>query len=348
MSFLDLPGITPQFVAMNRSRTGGAGLDPFEYERVTGPLTSLHDWPAAFREAGLRHHRNAETYERAGRVRSAGEAYRHASRWFHCAGLLPHPDRALAARTAAEADAAMDRAMALLEPDSVRLKGPSFTGRLRLPAGAGDRPPSPVVVIVPGLDSSKEEFHDLADALLARGTAVFAMDGPGQGALAARTTVRADYHRVLTEAVDALESRAEVGAIGVIGLSLGGYYAALGAAHEPRIRAAATVSGPHRLLWDELPPFVTETLAQRAGSPEAAHRFTASVDLRETASRIPCPLLVVDGGQDIVPGAENGELLARDAPHGEYHLVPYGDHLLGNARPAWLPSTADWLTARLA
>src|SRR5882672_7638701 len=120
-SFIDLPGILPQFVAVNRSRTSGAGLDSFEYDRVTASLASLQAWPAAFRDTGLRHCTAAEAYENKGNTVSAGEEYRAAARWFHCAVLLPHPDRALAARAAAEADDAMRRALAHLDPAAERL-----------------------------------------------------------------------------------------------------------------------------------------------------------------------------------------------------------------------------------
>ncbi|MCQ4084720.1 hypothetical protein NGB36_30135 [Streptomyces sp. RB6PN25] len=50
---------------------------------------------------------------------------------------------------------------------------------------------------------------------------------------------------------------------------------------------------------------------------------------------------------DVIPGVTNGGRLAAEAPQGEYLLVPHGDHLLGNARADWLPSTADWLADRL-
>src|ERR1035441_7895537 len=41
--------------------------------------------------------------------------------------------------------------------------------------------------------------------------------------------------------------------------------------------------------------------------------------------------------------ATNGAVLADAAPRAEYLLVPGGDHMVGNARWAWLPGTADWL-----
>jgi len=338
-TFFDVPGILPEFVALNRSRTSGAGLDPFEYDRVTAPLTSLYDWPAALRDQALAHRAAAVSYETEGRTVSAGEAYRVATRWFHCAVLLPHPDREFTAQAAREADEAMGRALAHLDPTAVRLAGEGFTGRLRRPAAANGS----TVIVIPGLDSSKEEFHDVTEALLRRGTAVFSMDGPGQGVLAATTVVEADYQRVVSRVIDALG----LPEVGVIGMSLGGYYAAVSAAHEPRIRAAAAVSGPFRLTWEKLPPFVTDTLTQRAGSIDAAREFAGRVDLRDVAARIACPLRVVEGGTDDTPGVAPAERLAADAPRGELLLVPHGDHLLGNARADWLPSTADWLVGAL-
>ncbi|MGC5014377.1 alpha/beta hydrolase family protein [Streptosporangium sp. DT93] len=320
------------FAALNLSRATGAGLDPHEYLRVTGELTDLDGWGEAFmRVAG-------EHLARAGQAATAissGEHFQVAARWFHFATLGPNRERALAA---AEADAAMGRALDLLDPAARRIEGRDFAGWLRGPAGA-----AATAVVVPGLDSGKEEFHDVIGALLRRGLAVFAMDGPGQGVLAATTTVRADYHRVVGRVVDELG----VERVGLVGLSVGGYYVAESAAREPRVAATVAVSGAFRLDWDDLPPPLRDILVQRAGGKEAARRFAGQVDLSALAPRIASPLLVVDGGQDIVPGMVNCEALARLAPHGRYLNVPHGDHLLGNARPDWLATAADWLRAAL-
>ncbi|MEV4224933.1 alpha/beta fold hydrolase [Nonomuraea sp. NPDC049725] len=321
------------FAAANLSRATGAGLDPHEYLRVTGELTDLDQWGEAFMRAAREH------VARAGQAATAistGEHLRAAARWFHFATLGPNRQSALAA---AEADTAMERALELLEPQARRIEGPGFTGWLRGPADA-----AATVVVVPGLDSGKEEFHDLVTALLRRGLAVFAMDGPGQGALAATSTVRADYHHVIGQVIDTLRPRN----VGLVGLSLGGYYVAESAARESRVAAALTVSGPFRLHWDDLPPPVRDLLIQRAGGEEAARRFAGQVDVSALAPQIICPLLVIDGGQDVIPGVTNGEPLARLAPHGHYVWLPHGDHLLGNARPDWLATAADWISAALA
>ncbi|MFI6417401.1 alpha/beta hydrolase family protein [Streptomyces sp. NPDC050842] len=320
------------FAAAQWTRATGTGVDPHEYHRVTDALTSVADWGPSFVRTGEAY---LERAEGAGSSVTAGEYLLTAARWFHLATLAPYAD---AARAAAAADRAVSQALTVLEPGARRVTGEGFTGRLR---GPSDAPGT--VVVVPGLDSAKEEFLDLVDALLARGLAVFAMDGPGQGVLAATSTLTPDYEQVVGRVVDALG----VPRIGLVGLSLGGYFAARTAALEPRVAAVATVSGPFRLDWAELPEPVRDIMARRTGGADAAREFVRGVDLTDLAPRIAAPLLVVDGGQDVIPGVTNGEPLARLAPHGTYLSVPHGDHLLGNARPDWLPRLADHLTNTL-
>ncbi|MFF7890568.1 alpha/beta hydrolase [Streptomyces sp. NPDC007907] len=322
----------PDFAAAQWTRATGAGVDPHEYRRVTAALTRVADWGPAFSHTGQAF---VERAERAGSSVSAGEHLLMAARWFHLATLAPYAE---AGRAAAAADEALSRALTVLEPGARRVSGTGFTGWLR---GPSDAPGT--VIVVPGLDSAKEEFLDLTAALLARGLAVFAMDGPGQGALAATTTLTPHYEQVVGRVVDALG----VPHVGLVGLSLGGYHVARTAALEPRVAAAATVSGPFRLDWDRLPPPVRDVMTRRAQGADAARAFARRVDLTGLAPRITAPLLVVDGGQDVIPGVTNGEPLARLAPHGTYLPVPHGDHLLGNARGDWLFPLADHLAHTL-
>ncbi|MEU3750388.1 MULTISPECIES: alpha/beta hydrolase family protein [Streptomyces] len=326
------PTSAAEFAAAQWTRATGAGVDPHEYHRVADGLTDVADWGPSFVRTGQAY---LERAEGAGPSVTAGEYLLTAARWFHLATLAPYAE---AGRAAAAADRALGLALEMREPGARRLTGEGFTGWLRGPADAPG-----TVVVVPGLDSAKEEFLDLADALLDRGLAVFAMDGPGQGALASTTAMRADYEHVVGRVVDALG----VARVGLVGLSLGGYFAARGAATEPRVAAVATVSGPFRLDWAELPQPVRDIMARRTGGADAAREFAGHVDLTDLAPRIAAPLLVVDGGRDVIPGVTNGEPLARLAPHGTYLSVPHGDHLLGNARPDWLPHLVDHLTDSL-
>ncbi|MET9931548.1 MULTISPECIES: alpha/beta fold hydrolase [unclassified Streptomyces] len=339
----NLAGDVAGFAAAQWTRATGAGVDPHEYRRVTDGLGSVADWGPAFVRTGREHVRRAEDAGGAGSSVSAGAHLLTAARWFHLATLAPY---AGAGRAAAAADEALGRALAVLEPGARRVSGEGFTGWLRLPpapAPVRDGGAAGTVIVVPGLDSAKEEFLDLASALLARGLAVFAMDGPGQGVLAASSTLVPEYEEVVGRVVDALG----LARVGLVGLSLGGYFAARTAALEPRVAAVATVSGPFRLDWDELPPPVRDIMARRTGGAGTAREFARHVDLTGLAPRITAPLLVVDGERDVIPGVTDGGPLARSAPHGTHLSVPHGDHLLGNARPDWLPRLADHLAHAL-
>ncbi|MEU4352681.1 alpha/beta fold hydrolase [Streptomyces sp. NPDC023838] len=321
-----------EFAAAQWTRATGTGVDPHEYRRVTNGLASLTDWGPSFVRTGHNYLRRAQD---AASPLAEGEYLLMAARWFHLATLAPSPE---AHRAAAAADDALGQALTVLETDARRVSSEGFTGWLRGPADAPG-----TVVVVTGFDSAKEEFLDLTSALLARGLAVFAVDGPGQGVLAATTTFVPDYERVVGRIIDALG----VARIGLVGLSLGGYFAARTAALEPRVAALATVSGPFRLDWEQLPAPVRDIMAIRTGSGAAAHEFARQVDLAALAPRITVPLLVVDGEQDVIPGVTNGEHLARLAPRGSYLSVPHGDHLLGNARPDWLSHLSNHLVHTL-
>lgn len=340
-SFLDLDEAVPGFIQINRSRAIAGGIDSCEYDQVTASIESLHEWPARFRAAGHAHYLLGEDAGQAGRRVSAGQAFLAAAAWFHFTTILPSHDRA----GHAEAGNAMRRALTYLDPTASVLHGRQFTGILRRPEVA----PNPALVVVaPGMDSSKEEFHAVAEALLRRGVATLSIDGPGQGELATRSAPTAHYDLVVSEALDAVQATGLVpSSIGILALSLGGYYAPVSLAREPRLSAGVAVSGPYRLVWDELLPFLVESLALRAGSITAARAFAERIDLTNIAATIEPPLLVVDGGMDVIPGFINGQMLAEQAQRGEYLLIPEGDHLIGNARWKWLPYAADWLTEHL-
>lgn len=330
-AFFDEP-VAP-FAAANRSRAIAAGVDPHQYDEVTAGLASLREWTDAFTRTGREHLALAGE---ARLPRSAGEAFRDAALWFHFATVLPNPDLAEHGRAAAASADALRRSLARLAPDAEHLTGPDFTGVLRRPS-----PDAPLVVLVPGMNSGKVEFMPIAEALLHRGLAVLAIDGPGQGELAVRGPWVADYQRIVRQALDAVDGLPS--SIGLVGLSMGGFLASVAALHEPRIGAVVTVSGPTALTWDELPPYVTESFVLRMGGETAAREFAGRV----TAPPVPQPLRVLDGGLDVIPGVANGAELARRAANGEYVLIPEGNHLLENRRWAWLPGTLDWLAARL-
>jgi pimeloyl-ACP methyl ester carboxylesterase len=207
--------------------------------------------------------------------------------------------------------------------------------------------------MIPGLDSVKEELQATAEYLLARGLAVIAIDGPGQGETEYELPIEPAYERVTTAVADYLKGRDDIDPdrIGVFGVSLGGYYAARSAAYEPRVRAAVDLAGPYRfdLDWDTLAPQTRTTFQHRSGAASAAQarEQAATLTLEEAAPRITCPLLVVHGGRDRLIPAYHAERLAREAPGAELLLYPDGGHGVTNHAFESRAAIADWLAARL-
>ncbi len=106
--------------------------------------------------------------------------------------------------------------------------------------GRGTR--APCVVFFDGLDVTKEiQFVRGVPDLVKRGISCLVMDGPGTGeAIRFRNYyLRHDYEVAGSACVDWLEKRADVNPkrIGIVAISLGGYYAPRCAAMEPRFAA---------------------------------------------------------------------------------------------------------------
>src|SRR5918912_1308384 len=154
------------------------GVDPNDFARTTAPLERWAEWLPAWCALGERHAQLAREAQELGRTRTAGEAWVRAALAYHFAkfvwmvDLERHRD-------------ASERAVAAL----------------RRPAGSR-RPP--LALLLPGLDSTKEEFFSWENVFLVRGMATFSLDGPGQGEGGYDLHIRPDYEAAVAAALDAL------------------------------------------------------------------------------------------------------------------------------------------------
>jgi 5-aminopentanamidase len=326
------------------------------YPDFAATMARIGRWDDWCREWGrtARHYEQlAETAEAAGRTVTAGEAWRRAALCWHWGKFVftdhPAEQRAAHERTVACFRRGAGTLSPPAEPVRVPYAGSTLAAYLRVPPGA----PPPIVVMIPGLDSVKEELQATGEYMLRRGLAVIAVDGPGQGEAEYEFPIEPAYERVVTAVADYLKGRDDVDPdrIGVFGVSLGGYYAARSAAYEPRVRAAVELAGPYRfdLDWDTLPPQTRTTFQHRSGaaSPAQARERAAALTLEDAAARITCPLLVVHGGRDRLIPAYHAERLAREAPAAELMLYPDGSHGLTNHAFESRAAMADWLAGHL-
>ncbi|MGH8874414.1 MAG: alpha/beta hydrolase family protein, partial [Acidimicrobiia bacterium] len=230
-------------------------------------------------------------------------------------------------------------------------EGTRLVGNLRRPAG---RALPPLVLLLPGLDSTKEEFFNWENVFLARGVATLSLDGPGQGETGYTTYIRHDYETAVGAVLDHLARRSDLdhGRVGAAGVSLGGYYAARVAAFEPRLGAAAAIGGPYDFgrFWDDLPPNTRETFRHHSGAPDEAEarRRASLLSLVGVAESIHLPLLVVFGKQDRLIPHQEAERLAAEAPGARLVMYEEGNHVCNNIPYKYRPLVADWMAEQLA
>ena len=331
-----------------------AGVDYNDFVATTARVETWEEWLDAWCDNADMHAGLADEAAAKGNRLSAGEAWARATVGYHFAKFVwvVDPERSRAA--ADKAVAAMAKAHEYLDPDAERvevpLDGGRVVGNLRRPAG--EACPA-LVLLIPGLDSTKEEFFRLENVFLDRGMATLSVDGPGQGESGYELPIRADYDVAVTAVLDAIADRTDVDTdrVGLLGVSLGGYYAPRVLAFEPRVRAGVGLSGPYRFsdIWDEVPPQTRETFVAKsfAKDDDEGRAKAAELDLSGVAERIQQPYLAITGKLDRLIPWEQTERAASEAPHGTFLLHEDGNHGCANVPYKTRPVAADWLREQL-
>jgi dipeptidyl aminopeptidase/acylaminoacyl peptidase len=326
---------------------------------VTHSLTRWQDWCAAWSGAADKHETLGRTALAEGRTRSAGEHLARAAVYFHFGKFLFVDDVPQMRKAHESAVRCLDDALPHLDPAGRRVEipfeGSRLVGILRRPSTtAYGEGPSPLVVMIPGLDSAKEEFRSTEALFLDRGVATFSVDGPGQGEAEYDLPIRGDWSAPGTAIVDAVAALPEVDGerIGVWGVSLGGYYAPrVAAALGDRLKACVALAGPYNFgaCWDALPPLTRKAFQVRSGAAddEAARQQALTLDLAGQAQHIAAPLLVVTGKLDRLIPWQDAARLAGEVDGAQLILLEDGNHGCMNVWPEHRPYTADWVAARL-
>jgi len=202
-----------------------------------------------------------------------------------------------------------DRIMALSPSPIERVEVPFEGSSIQLVIHLlPDRRRAPVVLYVPGMDETKESSGSPRSYFLQRGVHYAAMDGPGQGMSNIRKLRVTDdnYERAGSAVIDYLAARSEVdaGRIGLMGRSMGSFWAPRIAAHDPRVNALAATSAcfaPKLFIFDQASPRFKQVFMYMAGLTDDEDAFDAMADrmvLTGYAARISCPTLLVTGEFD--------------------------------------------------
>jgi pimeloyl-ACP methyl ester carboxylesterase len=330
------------------------GVDYNDFVRTIANISRWEEWLDAWCATAEVHRELALEAEEAGHRRSAGEAFLRAAVSYHFAKFVWVLDRQRNRLATEAAVRALYAAHAILDPTAERIEaaldGGKVVANLRRPEQAGRWP---LVILIPGLDSTKEEFYAWESVFLARGMATLSLDGPGQGESGFAMPIRPDYEVAVAAVLDVIAGREDLDLerIGAAGVSLGGYYAPRAAALEPRIKAVAGISGPYDMAvqWDSMPSLTREAFIHHSGavSDGQARERAALLTLEGVAGAIEQPCLVVTGKRDRVIPWEQTKRIADAAPRGEWVLYEEGTHVCNNIPFKYRPLVADWLRDRL-
>lgn len=342
-------------LATMQARAVIRGIDISDYQRLSAKVGSWDDWWDQWTALGEHHLALADRCSAEGWTASAGAARVRAGVAFHFGKALAVEDDARYRELTLRSVDAVASGLGLLDPTFERIVAPfdghRVVGNLRRPRGVSH---PPLVLLVPGTESVKEEFPLWEEEFLARGMATLSMDGPGQGEVGFDLRIRHDFEAPVGALLDALTGRDDLDLtrIAAAGVSLGGYYAIRAAAFEPRITAVLANCAPWSLgdEWERIVPLYRAKYVWNlgGGSEETARERSRLMTLDGVAERVTVPALVVFGAADVLMDADaHGRRTADALPKGELWMFEGGNHGVTNFAAEHQGPGADWLLAHL-
>ena len=301
-----------------------------------------------------RHGQLAETALGEEKRVTAGEAFLRASLYYHYAQLYYFDDLDKKLFAIDRKADNFGQAAPLLDPPAKKFLFPFETieipGYLRIPSIAGKHP---CVIILGGVDSTKEENHFITEDFLKRGMATLCIDGPGQGEVWRKMTMREDFEKCISAVIDDLHRLEAVDPerVGILGRSMGGHYACRAAASDRRIKAVISNGGTYDMSsWPQRSHEAKLAFMFFSGAKtlEEAEANAKKITLEGLSDKIKCPLLLVHGGRDMVVPYTHAERIAREV-RGEKKLIIYPEagHGLHSVSYIYRPVMADWIKDKL-
>ena len=339
-----------------RARFVANGIDVNDFDRTVAKTTDWKDWGPNWRMQGEVHEALGREAEQEGRTVSATAAYQRAAWCYHLGKFLWFEDPSQHAELRDRSVAVYRKTLPHLDPPAERLEipfeGHTIPGHLRRPR---DLRRPPLILIVPGLDSSKEELFAIEEEFLRRGLATLTIDGPGQSENSVHFPIRVNWESVITPLIDDLGGRdlsVDLSKIGLMGISMGAIYGPRAAAFEKRLRAVVGLSGPYNLgeCWDNLNPLTKGgyIFYTKSADEAEARRKAYSLSLEGVLDKVTQPLLVIHGARDGLFPPAQAERIAGEARNATLVMYPDGNHVCNNIAYKYRPLMADWLKEHLA
>jgi pimeloyl-ACP methyl ester carboxylesterase len=336
-------------------------------------LSNIHsldrdEWAAAWSAIGERYDKRAKSEEAAKNNDAARDDYFWAFRYYTVA-RWPVPNSMGKQKAYLSALAAFHNYGKFLDPPveilHIPFEGKELSGYLRLPK---DVRPAPLVFMINGTDSRKEDEVQGHDSLFRSGIGVVTIDMPGTG----ESPVKADVgsERIFSRVLDYLATRPEVDSKHIVawGVSYGGHWSALLAYKEKaRLLGAVVQGGPvhgyYTAEWQKkslgTPEYLFDLFAARAAiyGVESLDDFYAygprlSLKTQGLLGQPSAPMLVLNGEKDSQVPISDLYMLMQSGGSAKWSWVnPDGGH---TGRSAEWPNSriaeeivTPWIKARL-
>ena len=310
------------------------GMKPAEYHRVADPIRSDDEgdpdsWAARWSARGAE-------LEDAGRLLEACQSYNLAR--------FPFPDGPTREKAAEQCVTVFDRWRAgvpAIQPLTVDCLG----GQVRCwTAGLDPAHRRPLVLVMGGQVSIKEQWAPLLPMIGELGFAAIATEMPGVGQNTVRYTK--DSWQMLSRILDAVTPSADTSRTYAVCMSFSGHLALRCAAHDDRVRGIVAASAPIRRFFTDtgwqrhVPKLTVDSLEHLTGDRLAAMADWALDD--ETLAAVTVPVHYLVSRRDEIVPADEGALLAGLAP--DVHLMSNDDV---HGSPDRLLETRLWVVLSL-
>jgi esterase FrsA len=305
---------TQRRVDKNLGPVGGLKSD--EAREALNNIHSLDrdEWAAAWSAIGDRYNKRAQSEEAAKNNEAARDDYQWAFKYY-TAARWPVPNSSGKQKAYLSALAAFRNYGKFLDPPveiiHIPFEGKDIPGYIRLPK---DVKPAPLIFMINGTDSRKEDEVQGRDAIFRSGIGLVAIDMPGTG----ESPIKADVgsERMFSRVLDYLATRPDVDSKRIVawGVSYGGHWSAnLAYVERARLRGAVVQGGPvhdyYTAEWQKkslgTPEYLFDLFAARAAiyGVESVDEMLAygprlSLKTQGFLGQPSAPMFVVNGEKD--------------------------------------------------
>jgi dienelactone hydrolase len=286
------------------------GFKHVDIMRASARMTCLRSMPKAWTIVAQQQEQLAKEAEEKAHGATAGAFYHRAALYYGKAQLYYHKDDEKKIDMYNDCIRCYEKAMKYFDYTIEKVVLPfgehKLYGILHIPKDIKE--PLPAVLANPGMDMIKEDYPNLSDNFIIKRNMVgLVIDGPGFGETRARgcRLTLDNYQQAGKLFIDYLCSRPEVNAdqIGVLGASLGSYYAPLVASYDSRVKGIATLLGAFtsfELLMHSVQPGCRNKFKYMTGvyDDDEFDTMVEQMSLANIADKIKVPILASSGEFD--------------------------------------------------